>query len=129
MKIILMSKNKKILIGILSCLPLLLTGFYIYQVIVFFWNFIKEANQVGRTEELIFGDILQMAGIGLSALLLGILSLGVLIYFIIQVINNTQINSDERIIWILVFIFLGMFTFPLYWYLRIWKKPTVPLQN
>ncbi|MFM9910595.1 MAG: hypothetical protein ACKVOW_14680 [Chitinophagaceae bacterium] len=124
-----MSKNKKILIGILSCLPLLLTGFYIYQVIVFFWNFIKEANQVGRPEDFIFGDIMQMAGIGLSALLLGILSLGVLIYFIIQVINNTQINSDERIIWILVFIFLGMFTFPLYWYLRIWKEPTVPLQN
>jgi hypothetical protein len=56
-----------------------------------------------------------------------VLSAGLLIYFIIHVINNKTIDSTERIIRILVFIFAGMVGFPVYWYMRIWKAP-VPIQ-
>ena len=43
------------------------------------------------------------------------------IYYIIQVVNNQALDSTERIIWILVFIFAGMIGYPVYWYMRIWK--------
>ena len=56
-------------------------------------------------------------------MLMGFLHLGLLIYFIINAINNKAVDSTERIVWILVFVFAGTIGFPLYWYMRIWKAP------
>lgn len=49
-------------------------------------------------------------------------SFGLLIYYIIHVVNNKMIDSNERLIGILVFIFANMIGFPIYWYMRIWRK-------
>jgi len=50
-----------------------------------------------------------------------------LIFYIIHAINNKAIDSNERIIWILIFIFAGMIGFPVYWFMRIWqtKEPSI----
>jgi hypothetical protein len=58
-----------------------------------------------------------------SGILMAFASLGLLIYYLIHAINNKQIDSTERLIWVLVFIFAGTIGFPIYWYLRIWKEP------
>jgi hypothetical protein len=66
-----------------------------------------------------------MAGMIVTMVLLGLLSLAVMVYFLVHAINNQSINSDERLVWILVFIFVGMVGFPIYWYLRVWSTPEV----
>jgi len=73
------------------------------------------------------GFVGNMILIVIFALLMGITSLGCLIYYIIHCINNKYIEGNERIAWILVFVFAGIVGYPIYWYMRIWKDPVVTL--
>ena len=66
-----------------------------------------------------------LAGIAsflIPIIITGIISFGLLIFYIIHAINNKSINSTEQLIWILVFIFIGTIGFPIYWVLRIWNE-------
>jgi len=112
------------MIGIFSFLPFLLFVFYLVSMISFFIYFFKDVAVNGqRPEDMIFSNIADMAGIIVTMVLLGLLSLGVMVYFIIHAINNQLITGEERLVWILVFIFVGMVSFPIYWYMRIWRGP------
>jgi hypothetical protein len=57
-------------------------------------------------------------------ILLGLLSLGLLIFYIVHVASNKEIQPVERLMWVLLFIFIGVIAFPIYWLLRIWNTPT-----
>lgn len=59
-----------------------------------------------------------------AGFLLFILTVGALVYFIIHVVNNKNVEGTERIIWILVFVFAGVIAFPVYWIIRIRPVPT-----
>jgi hypothetical protein len=119
-----MSKNKKIIIGIFSILPFLLFVFYLVSMISFFIYFFRDVAVNGeRPEDMIFSGMADMVGMIVTMVLLGLLSLGVMVYFIIHTINNQLITGEERLVWILVFIFVGMVSFPIYWYMRIWRGP------
>lgn len=119
-----MNKSKKIFIGFLSFLPLLVTiGFFIY-----FLSFIstipfQDLNQ--NNEEPPAWLLTHIFSFVAMAILLAFVHLGLLIYFIIHAINNPRVKNDERIIWILVFIFVSTVGFPIYWGIRIWpdEKP------
>ena len=50
-----------------------------------------------------------------------LLSIGLLIFFIMHLLRHKALDSTERIIWILVFLFAGIIGYPIYWYMRIWK--------
>jgi hypothetical protein len=52
---------------------------------------------------------------------MGLLSLGLLIFFIIHLVRSKAMDSTERIIWVLVFLFAGIIGYPIYWYMRVWK--------
>lgn len=124
MEIAAMSNSKKILIGIFSVLPLIFFIIYMGSIIGLMIDLFRDGAMNGsRGEDLIRPQFENMVGIVISAVVLGLLSLGVLVYFIIHAVNNQSINSNERIIWILIFIFIGMITFPIYWYTRVWKTP------
>ncbi len=119
-----MSKNKKILIGIFSILPLLLFAVYLVSMVSFFIHFFNETGLHGKEPEGIFyTEFGNIAGMIVTIILLGLLSLAVMVYFLVHAINNQFLKSDERLVWILVFIFVSMVSFPIYWYMRIWKGP------
>ncbi len=121
-----MSKNKKILIGIFSILPLLLFVVYLVSMVTFFIHFFREVAVHGEgPEDFFYSGFGNMAGMIVTMVLLGLLSLAVMVYFLVHAINNQSINSEERLVWILVFIFVGMVGFPIYWYLRVWSAPDV----
>ena len=120
-----MSKNKKILIGIFSILPLLLFVVYLVSMVSFLIHFFSQIAVRGKEYDLFYAEFSNMAGMIVTMVLLGLLSLGVLIYFLVHAINNQFLKSDERLVWILVFIFVGMVSFPIYWYMRIWRTPEV----
>ncbi|MEO5681322.1 MAG: hypothetical protein ABIQ88_01710 [Chitinophagaceae bacterium] len=113
-----MSKSRKMLLGILSFLPIVLLLVYIVTFFSFFLTIFRHAQQDNVLPPLIMENIIWMV---LLSILMALCSLGLLIYFIIHAVNNKVIDSTERIIWILVFIFAGMAGFPVYWYMRIWK--------
>jgi Phospholipase_D-nuclease N-terminal len=111
-----MTRSSKIFIGFLTFLPFILFAIYIAIFIGFFFEVFK--HQVVEPE-MGFAEIYPII---VSAVVLGLSSLALLVYYIIHVVNNKKIDSTERLIWILVFLFAGMIGFPIYWYMRIWKE-------
>ena len=49
-----------------------------------------------------------------------LLSIGLLIFYIVHAVNNKKLESNERIIWVLLFVFVPTIAFMIYWVLRIW---------
>ena len=117
-----MSRSKKIFIGILAFLPIISSA---VLIIYMFLNFLPN---VMRLEHEYSGEIppeaffVHMTGFILSAVVLGLLHLALMIYFIIHAINNKAVKTEERIIWVLLFIFVNTIAFPIYWSMRIWPE-------
>ena len=113
-----MSRSGKIFLGILTFLPFVLFAIYIAVFISFFFEIFRNQSAQANPEEIPFAII----PIIVFAVLMGLATLGLLIYYIIHAVNNKKLDSTERLIWILVFLFAGMIGFPIYWYMRIWKE-------
>jgi di/tricarboxylate transporter len=117
-----MTRSKKIIIGIFSLLPLVLFLCYMGTIISLILSQLRD----GYSDDYNFNrfeDTRTAVGIVISAILMGLVSLGALIYFIVHAVNNAFVKQDERIIWIILFVFVGMIVFPIYWYLKVWKQP------
>ncbi len=117
-----MNKSKKIWIGILSFLPLLFSAILLIYMFTAFLPAIFELDRHGNDDiapALFFSRFMPFI---LLCIFLGILHLCLMIYFIINAINNTRVKSEERIIWVLVFIFTSSIGFPIYWGIRIWPE-------
>jgi hypothetical protein len=117
-KIIFMSRSSKLFIGILSFLPIVLVFVMFFMVLRLIPNFIEwsDHNDPGPQEVFsVFGPLF-IIGFGMA-----ILSIGLLIFFIMHLLRHKALDSTERVIWILVFLFAGIIGYPIYWYMRIWK--------
>ncbi|TWI80468.1 hypothetical protein IQ13_3145 [Lacibacter cauensis] len=117
-----MSRSKKIFIGILAFLPIISTAvLIIYMLISFLPEMLRlESEYHGNIPPEAF--FFNMTGFIISAVVLGLIHLGLMVFFIIHAINNNQVKTEERIIWVLLFIFVNSIAFPIYWGLRIWPK-------
>lgn len=113
-----MSNNSKIITGIFSFLPLILFLVMIPTLIGLIPQFIEWDKQ----EPDIYEVFRTMGPFLIMIIISGLFSLGLLIFFIIHLINNKTIENGEKIVWIFVFLFVSMVGYPIYWYLRIWKE-------
>ena len=114
-----MSRSRKIFLGILTVLPFV---FLVVYLVIFLNSFFEMIwYHRGNQEDFFFHMI--PAFIFLALLIL--FKIGLLIYYIMQAVNNKRIDSTERIVWILVFIFAGLIGYPIYWYMRIWKEDEI----
>ena len=112
-----MSRSSKIFIGILSFLPIILLTVLFIMILVMIPTFI-EWDRYEPTPHEIFGSFAPLFMLGFG---MGILSLGLLVFFIMHLIRHKGMDAVERVIWILVFLFAGVIGYPIYWYMRIWK--------
>jgi len=112
-----MSRSSKLFVGFLSFLPiLLLVAFFALHFSIFPRIFEWENNEPAAQEVFtVFGPIF------ILGIIMGILSLGLLVFFIMHLIRNKQMDGMEKVVWILVFFFAGIVGYPIYWYLRVWK--------
>lgn len=116
-----MTRSQKIFIGILAFLPLIAVAvLLVYFFTAFFPEIIRMDHEHGDLPpEFIFGN---MMGFIVSVIILAFFQIGLMIYFIIHAINNKRVKSEERIIWVLLFIFVNTISYPIYWGLRIWPE-------
>ena len=116
-EIFFMSRSSKLFIGLVSFLPLLLLFVLLFMIFRLFPTFIEWDHYEPGPHEVfsLFGPIF------ILCMFMGILSLGLLIFFIMHVVRNKVMDSTERIIWILVFLFAGIVGYPIYWYMRVWQ--------
>lgn len=114
-----LSATQKIILGIFTCLPFLLAPYIVYEIFHFIVGTIQN-HQQGQDDPVtiltaIFAFITPI-------LFLSFLSLVLLVIYIIHAIQNTMINNNEKIVWIILFLFFGVITFPIYWMMRVWNQ-------
>lgn len=117
-KILCMSRNSKLFIGLLSFLPIILVFILLFMIFRMFPTFIEWDNYEPAPQEVfsLFGPVF------IVGIFIGILSLGLLIFFIMHLVRHKEMDSTEKVIWILVFLFAGIVGYPIYWYMRVWKN-------
>ena len=99
-----MKKTGKIIIGILTVLPIV----YIIYFIASFFNF---SNDLENFELMMMLHLFTM-----------VLTIGLLIFYIVNAYNSKKLTTDKRSLWIII-LFLGSFiAMAIYWYLYIWKS-------
>ena len=109
-----MNKAGKLFLGVLTLLPL----FYIFVFIGFIITMIAAGPHLNAGPPI---------ALFVTHGAMMVLMLGLMIYYIIHVLQNPRLlsNTNERLLWVLVIIlggFIGQFV---YWYLQIWKdEPT-----
>ena len=109
-----MSKNTKIVVGILTLLPLIGIFLYIGLAVSFIYKGDGFApDGAGLSQNIIW----MVAMLGLTILL----GFGLLIFYIVHAVNNKKLDSNERIMWILLFVFVSTIAFMIYWVLKIWQ--------
>ena len=115
-----MSRSTKSFVGILSFLP-------IVCLVVFFFMFFRMIPEFMRWEGSdpdpyeVFDTFMPVF---LTAIFMSILSIGLLIFFIMHLVRTKNIDTTERIVWVLVLLFAGIIGYPIYWYMRIWNDNT-----
>lgn len=119
-----MSTAGKVVVGIFTFLPILL-------LILFFVNFIQTilhfAPQLdsGHIQKPSRDEIINMiAPMFLYIILTSLISLGLLIFYIIHAVNNKNLTSNDRVLWVLLFVFIGLIAFPIYFFVKINKEST-----
>jgi hypothetical protein len=116
-----MSRNKKMIIGLLSLLPIAFFVVYFIQFYSFFVEMIERRAYYDTEQPDPREFLSSFMPLFILIIVKVLISIGLLIYFLINAINNKKIDTGERIVWIITFILVGFIAFPLYWYMRIWK--------
>jgi len=114
------SKAQKIVLGIFTFLPFITFPFIFLEIFKFVINVI--ATSKGGEPE-ITDILISIASFIVPIILLALLSLALLIFYIVHAVSNKKVEPIEQLIWVLLFIFFGIISFPIYWLMRIWNTP------
>ena len=112
-----MAKASRIWLGIFTFLPIAL----IIAYMVAFGFLVTDVILYGHEDQPLplFSS---MFWLFLVMLAMGVISFGLLVYYIIHVLNS-KLDSTEKLLWIIIFLAGSIVAFPVYWYMRIWKEP------
>lgn len=112
-----LNKSTKIILGILTFLPLLLAisiiGLIIFNFLSMFFAHepympMRYLSYLGYMLPYIFPAIL--------------LSMGLFVFYLTHIFQNSLLDTEKRILWsVIMFLIFGIAT-PIYWYLHIWKQ-------
>jgi H+/Cl- antiporter ClcA len=114
-----MTKTSRGWLGILTFLPIVLLFAYMFSVAFIVVDAIRYGDENLRQLPWL-SNVFWMV---IIALALGLLSFGLLIYYVIHAINNKKIDSNEKVIWVLVFVVGTIVAFPIYYFMRIVREP------
>lgn len=117
-----MKKPLKLTLGVFSVLPFVyMIVFFIFFITLFFSANNPPFIDVNPAGEDYTGFFLLFFGhLGIT-----LISIGLIIYYLIFIFQTNTIDQNMKILWVLVLFFFGIFAFPVFWYLYIWKqRPT-----
>ncbi|HEX4958821.1 MAG TPA: hypothetical protein VFV46_11635 [Lacibacter sp.] len=118
-----MNRNKKIWLGILAFLPIVIGLASVVYMFTVFMPSLPLRGQHIEGDEFPFQLFSRMAPFFMIILLSIVLQVSLIIYFCIHAFNNKAVKQEERIIWLVVFILASSIAMPVYWILRIWPEP------
>jgi hypothetical protein len=115
-----MTRNKKIWLGVLTFLPVAFLVLYFIAFALMFVGVFSTMESGGEPNPTFF--IGNFVILFLLIMIAAVLSIGLMIYYIMHITNNSKFDSNQRLMWILIMVFGGMIGFCVYWYLYIWKE-------
>jgi hypothetical protein len=121
-----MSKSIKIVIGLLTLLPLVGIIFYMWA---FFRMFLSITVSAGAPNPDVVAFWENFASFFGMLMFIMVFNIGLLVFYIVHVVQNKALTSDERLMWILLFIFISFISFGIYWALKIWGEEDKTLQE
>jgi len=112
-----LNKSAKIVLGILTFLPLLFListlGFFVFN---FFSVFFSQEPEMPMMLFSYLSYVLPYL------FLMILLALGLFVFYIVHIIRNSSLDTEKRILWIVVVFFAHGVALPIYWYIHIWKN-------
>jgi len=115
-----MFKTNKIVLGVLSLLPLLFLTLYMLTFAGIFTNTVNIHRPENGPPEFMVSTFFSSVTV-LGAFFLT--TIGLLIYYLFHLACNPEFENDERFFWALAFLFIGSIAFPVYWYFKIKVQP------
>lgn len=114
-----LNRTQQIILGIFTALPFIAFPFIVWQI----FHGISEIVAAGRNGEPEFEEImLPIMSFAAPIIFLSFACLVLLIFYIVHAVLHKTISTGEKLLWVLLFIFLGVIAFPAYWFVRIWNK-------
>jgi hypothetical protein len=118
-----MKSSTKFWLGLFTFLPLLLLVlFFVFFFTVFFENIIELEQNQG---EFPFEFLQSLTWIILLIVFMGIISLGIKIYYIVHTNNNSENDTNKKIMWTLILIFTGIIGSIIYYFMEITPLKTL----
>lgn len=114
-----MSQASKVFIGFLSFLPIILLIIFFGMFLTIFPRIFEWDSGYEPAPQEVFNVF---APIFILGIFMAVVSLGLLVFFIMHLVRNRKVEGMERIVWILIFVFVSMVGYPIYWYMRIWRE-------
>ncbi len=114
-----MSKNKRILIGLATCWPLVAAVLFYGALFISIFSAVGSFHGNGPDFP---GGWFTFAAILIITTLVWIIVL--LVGYIGHVYRNGQIESTMKLVWAVLIFFGNIFAMPIYWYIYIWRDPS-----
>lgn len=112
-----MKSSTKFWLGLFTFLPLaLLILFFVFFFTVFFEN-IMELEQHNGEFPIEFAQ--SLIWIVLLIVFMGIIGLGIKIYYIVHTNNNSENDTNKKVMWTLILIFTGIIGSIIYYFIEI----------
>jgi hypothetical protein len=108
------------ILGILSVLPLfgiVWVLVYVFTDLVSYFIELDHSGMEPNASE-IFARLGSMI---ISVVVLGLLHFGLLLFFIIHLMQDLGAKDSDRLVWLLLLLFFNPFSYPFYWYFRIYN--------
>jgi len=110
-----MKRSHKIGLLILSLLPIIMLPFVIFWIIGGAIKF----EEMGEPEA---GVPFFVGSMVFWILLIGMISMIAWIIYLVHVIKNKDLDQTEKIVWILLFVFVSFIPQLVYFFMRIWPE-------
>lgn len=121
-----MTRNQKIVLGVLTFSPILLLIFYFIAIFSTVFGVISAAESgQGSPENFMVSLVSAFGIIGLMLLI----TFGLMIYYLIHITKNPRIEGNMQVVWILLIVFAGLVGNMVYWFVHIWNTPQDDLYN
>ena len=118
-----MKRENKILLGVLSFIPLLASTFLFIAVFRFFYqSFFQNILLEEPNSQILNSMFAHYIWITLAGLLISLLGLVMMVTFIILAIKDVSASENEKVLWVLILLFLNVISLPLFWYFRLWQN-------
>lgn len=98
-----MNKALKLVLGVVTILPVVYCIYFVYQFINF---------------QFMYNDFDYVVT---AHVVLMFLYAALEVFYIIHIVKASHLPSNQKIMWLLIVIFLTFIGMPVYWYFQIWK--------